>query len=214
MTRLRTYITAFVSLGMLAACGKPLETKEEFQAAAANAAVPATAARTTGALLNLYASHQQLPEELPEPSISVRGTEGGEAILSVNPIGLAVGLAGQGILFDTEYKGYSVDGINFLTGKVSVLANFDYAAAINEDPNADFKVSFVGDLGISGIVRDETRISLVIKTNVNDLMTREGVTKLRLNGKVTASEQEFVFEEEDVEIDWNALAAAASQTKR
>lgn len=208
MTRISCYM---VAIAALAACGKPLETKEEFANALGNAAVPTSAAQASGAALSIYASNVDEPKQLPQPSISVTGTHGGEAILSVNPIGIVVGLAGQGILFDMEYKDYSVDGVNYLVGNVSVLANFDYIAAAQEDPNADFEVSFVGDLGLRGIVRDDTRVNLVVKTNLADLMTREGTTRLRLKGKVTASEHELQFEDEDLTIDWKALEQQAQQ---
>lgn len=192
----------------LVACGPPLRSKEDATHALAGASVPATAARTAGAFLRLYgtAADQQ---PLPEPSITVKGTSGGEAELSVNPVGLVVGLAGRGILFDAEYRDYSVDGVNYLDGKVSVLANFDYVAALNEDPNADFEVSFVGELGVSGMYHDDARLNLKVKARLDELMTRENTTKLRLSGKVTASEQEFVFDDEDVVIDWQALGGVS-----
>ncbi|MBX5481651.1 MAG: hypothetical protein IRZ16_07395 [Myxococcaceae bacterium] len=209
MTRLRTYITVAAAFGLISACGKPLETKEEFEAAAANAAVPTTAARTTGALMHLYASNIEMPEQLPQPFITVRGVEGGEATLSVNPVGLVVGLAGRGVLFDVEYDGYSVDGVNYLDGKVSVLANFEYTAEEGEDPNLDFQVAFVGRLELGGAIRDEARVNLTLKSNLDELMTRDHTTRLRINGKVTASQVEFEYADEDVEIDWAAQAASA-----
>lgn len=211
MKRTGTFLVGAVAVVAWAGCGKPLETKEEFKNAAAGASVPATAARASGAALRIYASGAETPDQLPQPSISVKGTHGGEAVLSVNPVGIAVGLAGQGLLFDMEYKDYSVDGLQYLYGKVSVLANFDYIAAINEDPNADFEVSFVGTLGLSGVIRDEARLNLKVKSNVNDLVTREGTTKLRLDGSVNASEAQFDFEEEEYVIDWAALEQQAKQ---
>ena len=203
----RQLTTALLVVGSTAwvACGPPLQSKEDAEHAIAGASVPATMARTTGAYLRLYASAADTPDQLPQPSITVQGVDG-EAVLSINPVGLVVGLAGKGILFDTEYKGYSVDGVNYLDGKVSVLANFDYLAAINEDPRANFEVSFVGELGINGAFHDSARLNVKVKSNLEDLMTRDGTTKLRLKGKITASEQDFVFEDDDVEIDWKAIA--------
>lgn len=208
---MKRIICIIVAVAAAVGCGKPLETKEEFANALGNASVPASAAKASGASLAIYASNADEQKTLPQPSISVKGTHGGEAVLSVNPVGIVVGLAGQGILFDMEYKDYSVDGLNYLVGNVSVLANFDYIAAAQEDPNADFEISFVGDLGIRGFVRDDTRVNLTVKTNLADLMTREGTTRLRLKGKVTASEQELTYEDEDVTIDWKALEQQAQQ---
>lgn len=211
MKRLLSYLGVLAALGALSACGKPLETKDEFTQAAAGASVPATAARVSGPLMQLYMSGAEAPEQLPVPSLTVKGTQGGEATLSVNPVGVVVGLIGAGIMFDLEYDDYSVDGINYLWGKVSVLANFDYQAAAEEDPSADFQVSFAGTLGMSGVIRDEARLNLKVKTNLGDLMTREGTTKLRLNGTVTASEAELQFAEEEFVIDWKAIEAQASR---
>lgn len=208
--RLRTCTTAAlvaVAAHTLVACGPPLKSREDAQNALAGASVPTTAARSAGAYLRLYGSAAD-QEMLPAPFITVKGPEGGEAVLSVNPLGVVVGLVGKGILFDTEYKGYSVDGVNYLDGKVSVLANFDYVAALHEDPSANFEVSLVGDLDLSGLFHDSTRLNLKVKSHLSDLVTRENTTKLWLEGKVTASEQEFVFEDEEVVIDWRALAAA------
>lgn len=201
-------VLAAVGAMGLAACGKPLETKEEFIQAAAGAPVPTTAARATGAALRIYASSAD-QKQLPQPSITVQGPQGGEAVLSVNPVGIVVGLVGGGVLFDMEYRDYSIDGLHYLHGKVSVLANFDYVAALGEDPHVNFQVSFVGDLGISGPIRDNARLNLEVKSNVNDLLTLEGTTKLRFDGKVAASAQTFEFVGEDVVIDWAALERAA-----
>lgn len=207
MKRLLSYLGVLAAAGALSACGKPLETKEEFTQAAAGASVPATAAKVSGPLMQLYMSGAETPEQLPVPSITVKGTQGGEATLSINPVGVVVGLMGAGIMFDLEYDDYSVDGVNHLWGKLSVLANFDYVAAAEEDPNADFEVSFVGTLGITGPVHDDARVNLRVQTNLGDLMTREGTTKLRLDGSVVASETELQFAEEDFVIDWSAIEA-------
>lgn len=211
MTRALSNLGVFAAVAALSACGKPLETKEEFTHAAAGAAVPTTAANTSGALMRLYMSGAETPEQLPVPSLTVKGSHGGEATLSVNPVGIVVGLAGRGIMFDLEYDDYSVDGLNYLWGKVSVLADFDYIAAAQEDPNANFQISFVGTLGMSGLVRDEARLNVKVKTNLADLMTHEGTTKLRLHGTVTASEVEFDFQEEEFVIDWKALEEQAQK---
>ncbi len=188
------------ALLLLAACGKPIETKEELLAPVAGASVPATAAR--GASLALFAQAAEAPEQLPVPAITVTGTHGGSATLSVNPVGVVVGLVGKGLLFDIEYDGYSVDGIHWLDGKLSVLANFEYLASDGEAPEANFEVSLVGTVGISGLVSDEVRLNLKVKTNLQDLIDNAEQLKLRLNGSITASRQEFEFLAEDVVLDW------------
>ena len=199
-----TRISLVLATVALAACGKPLETKEEFASAIAGASVATTASR--GGMIGIFESGST-PQPLPVPSITVKGAQSGEATLSINPVGAVVGLIGQGILFDVEYADYSVDGINHLHGDLSVLANFDYLAALGENPAANFEVSFVGSLGLTGVVRDDARVNLRIRTNLAELTTRSDQLTLRLKGSVHASQTDLEFLDEDVVINWSEVAS-------
>jgi hypothetical protein len=184
------------------ACGRSLETKEELARAMAGASVATTG--SSGETSNLSATGEE-PIRL-SPLITVRGAHSGEATLSVNPVGAVVGLVGHGILFDVAYADYSMDGLNHLHGDLSVLANFDYLPAMPEDPRTDFEVSLVGRIRVSGVVSDEARLNLRVKCNLADLTEFPGQLKLRLRGSVAASQTQFDFHDEDVIIDWAALA--------
>jgi hypothetical protein len=187
----------------LVACGKPVESKDELFGPVGGASAPAVMAQ--GSAFPLLGGTGEHDSSLPQPSIVVRGTHGGKATLSVNPVGLAVGLVGKGLLFDIEYDAYSVDGVNFLGGKVSVLANFDYQALWGEDPRLDFELALIGTVELRGAVSDEVRLHLKVKTNLAELIDRAGQMKLRLHGKITASKAVFEFTEEEVVLDWQAL---------
>jgi hypothetical protein len=197
---------AWMWVGVVAAassaCGRSLETKEELARAMAGASVATTG--SSGETANVSATGTE-PIQLP-PSITVRGAHSGQATLSVNPVGAVVGLVGRGILFDVGYADYSVDGFNHLDGDLSVLANFEYLPALLEDPRTDFEVSLVGRIRVSGVVSDEARLNLRVKCNLADLTELPGQLKLRLRGSVTASQTQFDFHDEDVILEWSALA--------
>ena len=177
----------------------------------ASALFPTSAARGDGAGFSLYQSGVDLPKELPQPRITVQGPNGGTAVLSVNPVGLVVGLAGQGVLFDMEYKKFSADGLHYLKGNVSVLANFEYLAQAVEPSDVNFEVGFVGGIGISGVVSDEVEMNLRLKTNLAELVERQDEMTLRLNGWVEASSLRFDFADEDLVINWRELEERARQ---
>jgi hypothetical protein len=200
-----------VGLGLLAGCGRPVHSKEELAQAMAGAMFPASAARGSGASMSLYQSGADAPDQLPRPSITVQGPNGGSAVLSVNPVGLVVGLAGKGVLFDMEYKKFSVDGLHVLKGDVSVLANFEYLAAGTDPSELNFEVGFVGDIGLGGELSDDLELNLRVKTNLAELVDRQEEMTLRLKGWVEAKEQRFEFADEDLVINWRELEERARQ---
>ncbi len=213
MTRTPSHITlwAGVALLVVTGCGPNIQTKEELAEAMAGALFPTTAAKGDGAGFALYQSGVDLPKELPSPSITVQGPNGGKAILSVNPVGLVVGLVGQGVLFDMEYKKFSADGLHYLKGDVSVLANFEYLAVPEEPADVNFEVGFVGGAGISGVVSDDVEMNLRLKTNLAQLVERQDEMTLRLKGWVETSAQRFEFADEDLVIRWRELEARARE---
>ncbi len=212
MHRTSAYLTLTLLLGTLAACGKPLETKEELAEAMAGALFPTTAAKDAkSGSMGLHASGIDAPKELPVPKLVVEGPNGGKATLSANPVGLALGLAGAGILFDMEYARFSTDGLHTLEGDVSVLANFEYVPVQAEPAEVNFEVGLVGSVGISGIVSDEVEMNLRLKTNLAELTERNDEMVLRLKGWVQAQEQRFEFADEDIVINWRELEERAQQ---
>lgn len=179
-------------LWVLAACGgRPIESKQEIADTLAYASIPSVHA--PGAPL-------EGSGVVPEPSVTVRGAHGGEATLSVNPVGGAIGLAAGAVLFDVRYSGYSEDGAHRLDGTLSVAAQFDYVAAAGEDPYADLKLWLVGRLRVSGRFSDELHLNVAITTRFHELSLREESLSLRLDGAVTIREQRFTFEGEDLSV--------------
>jgi hypothetical protein len=184
----------------LAACGgRPVQSKQDLAESFADASIPAVDAK--GAALSLLENRA-----LPEPSITVRGKGGGEATLSFNPVGGAVGLAGKGVLFDVKYSGYSEDGHHALDGSVSVLATFDYVAASPEGAYGDLKLSIVGRLQLRGIISDEVQANVTVLTRFHDLSFREDSIEMRLTGKASAHGEEYAFADEDLSMLWKQRA--------
>ncbi len=178
----------------------------------AGAIFPTTAANTKGGALGLHASGVDMPKELPVPRLVVQGPNGGKATLSANPVGLVLGLAGGGILFDMEYAKFSADGLHTLEGSVSVLANFEYVPVHAEPSEVNFEVGLVGSVGIGGgLVSDEVELNLRLKTNLAELTERNDEMVLRLDGWVQAEDARFEFADEDIVINWRELEQRAKQ---
>ncbi|MFL5319394.1 MAG: hypothetical protein ACJ790_07035 [Myxococcaceae bacterium] len=193
-------VSALMILAVLAAgCGgKPVQSKEELTSTFAYAAVPTTHAK--GAALMLYQSGL---DQLPAPAITVKGTSGGEATLKVNPVGVVVGLAGRGVMVDMEYKDYSEDGAHWLDGDISALTQFDYVPGEGDADYADVKIGLVGQLGLSGVIRDALDMDVTLTTRFQDLQVREDTVSFRLDGTVDTPTQQFKWDHEDLQALWN-----------
>lgn len=195
-THVRPVVFTVAALALFAGCGgPPIKTRDQLGSAVARAAIPSVGAQ--GALFQVVGQ-----AALPSPQFSVKGADGGEAIVSINAVGAIVGFAAKGVMFDVEFKGFSEGGGLRLDGKVSVLANFEYAAAGSEDPTTDLKLSLVGKLSISGTFSDELALNVRLLTRFKDLSLRDGSIALRLDGSVEAREASFAFTEEDVQVLW------------
>ncbi len=180
-----------------AGCGTPLKTKEEVAQSVAHTAVPSRSAE--GHLLSLYGA------ALEAPSFEVPGPSGGKAQVSINPVGAAVGLASEGLLFDVQYDGFSIDGSHVFDGLLSSRANFDYVpAAAGEDPRADLSLSLVGRVELGGDFSDDLELSVKLTTELSDLSLRDEGIRLRLDGRVETGSQSFEFAGEDFDAAWSA----------
>lgn len=204
---MRTSLLIAVGLGLLStACGgKPLESKDELTSTFAYAAVPMTAAK--GAAARLAMSGIDAPEKLPEPSISIKGSRGGEAVLKLNPVAVVVGLAGKGVMVDIEYMGYSEDGMHWLDGDISALTQFDYQPGPEEISHADIKIGLVGEMGLSGLISDLLDMNVALTTRFEDLQFKDDSVSFRLDGKVETPTQTFEWAHEDLETLWEQPAA-------
>jgi len=185
------------SLFLLVACGPPLTDKSQGAASMTRASMPSTQAQ--GAALELLSSRVT-----PQAGISIQGARGGSATVSINPVEVAVGLAGKGLMLDIEYQDYSEDGIYRLDGLLSVLAQFDYVAQDGEDPYADLKLSLAGRLKVSGVYSDEVHAHLALLTRVHELSLREGQVDVQLNGSLEASQGTFEFNNDTYTVAWGA----------
>lgn len=177
-----------------------MESKEELTSTFAYAAVPMTYAK--GAATRLYYSGIEAPKELPEPSISIKGSRGGEAVLKLNPVGVVVGLAGKGVMVDIQYMGYSEDGMHWLDGDISALTTFDYQPGPEDVSYADIKVGLVGELGLSGLISDVLDMNVALTTRFEDLQFKDESVSFRLDGSVSTPAKTFEWEQEDLETLW------------
>ena len=182
---------------VLAACGgRPVQSKQDLADSLAFASIPSTGVK--GGMLSLYGS-----AAVPEPSFTVRGLRGGEARVSINPLGGAIGVAAGGVLFDVDYSGFSEDGLHRLDGHVSVIATFDYhACACQAESYADLKLSLVGTVQLSGVISDDLRFNVSVITRFHDLEFREDSIELFLKGQVTAHGDVFDFADENLTVSW------------
>ena len=205
---MRSQFLMVALVGVLAAAcgGKPIESKDELTSTFAYAAVPMTHAR--GAASRLQLSGIEAPEKLPEPSISVKGSRGGEAVLKINPVGVVVGLAGKGVMVDIQYRGYSEDGMHWLDGDVSALTQFNYVPGPEDVNHADIKIGLVGELGLTGLIRDVLELNVALTTRFEDLSLRDESVSFRLDGSVETPAQTFEWEHEDLETLWEQPAEA------
>ena len=196
-----------VLTGVLASgCGgKSLESKDELTSTFAYAAVPFTHAK--GAVTRMYQSGIEAPEKLPQPAISVKGTRGGEAVLKLNPVGVVVGLLGRGVMVDIEYKGYSEDGMHWMDGDISALTQFDYVGGPEELSHADIKIGLVGELGLTGLIRDALDLNVALTTRFEDLNFRDESVSFRVDGSVETPTQTFEWSHEDLETLWEQQQA-------
>jgi serine/threonine-protein kinase HipA len=196
-SNMKTRLLCFPVVLLVAACGggKPIESKQELADSLANASIPTAASR--GAALSLSGQ-----AAFPEPSFTLRGAEGGEATLSLNPAGVLLGLAAKGVLFDVKYDGFCEDGVHRLDGTLSVLAQFDYVAACGEPAYVDLKLSLVGKLSVNGPVQDELDVNVTLVTRFTDLSLRQSSIDLHLNGTVHTREASFSFDQENLAVLW------------
>jgi hypothetical protein len=190
---------AGISLLAFAAClsacgGPPLSSKDDLARAIAGASVPSTGAK--GALMALHASNIDIP------AFTLHGSRGGKAKVTVNPLGVVVGIAGKGLMLDLIYDDYCEDGLFRLDGTLSVLAQFEYTAEPGDYAYADLKLSLVGRLALSGLYSDQLHANVRLTTRIHDLEFREGSIELRLDGAVDALEQRFEFAQEDLSFHW------------
>lgn len=203
---MRTLLIALFAVVATGCGGKALESKDELTSTFAYAAVPFAHAK--GALTRNYQmSGIEAPKELPEPSISIKGTNGGEAVIKLNPVGVIVGLAGKGVMVDIEYKGFSGDGLHWLDGNISALTQFDYQPGPEELSYADIKIGLVGELGLSGIIRDALDMNVSLTTRFQDLSFRDESVSFRVDGSVETPATKFEWQQEDLETLWEKSAA-------
>lgn len=195
------YLIASLTLAAVG-CGPPLERREDAAAILAFGAVPAVHAQ--------QASPVRSPdgEQLPQPSIQLFGSHGGEARIDFNLAAAAVGLIGEGVLFQVHYSDYSNDGAIRLSGDVAILANFAFQGSAYEDPYADLKLTLAGTARVSGIYYDELYARVSLTTRFHDLEFREDSVQMRLDGYVEGNHARFEFEEEDVIALWEQFAQA------
>jgi len=183
-------------LCLLTACGgPPLATKAQAAASMTRASIPSTQAQ--GAALDLYSSHA-----FPPAGITLQGARGGSATVTLNPVEIAVGLAGKGLLLDIRYQDYSEDGIYRLEGLLSVLAQFNYVAEAQESPHADLKLTLAGKVKVSGVYSDEVRAHLTVLTRLHPLSLRDGEVDVQLNGSLEASQTTFQFSGDSYTLAW------------
>lgn len=201
MSRLAVVLSAAVGL---VACGPPLESREDTAAILAFGAIPAVHARTAGPSRAPVAAQ----EGLPQPSIQLYGSHGGEARIDFNLVAGAIGLVGEGLLFQVHYSDYSNDGALRLSGDLAILAQFGFEGTAHGVDYADLKLTLAGTARVSGVYHDElyTRVSLT--TRVHDLEFREDSVQMRLDGYVEGTNARFEFEEEDVIALWQQFAEA------
>ncbi len=181
-------------VGLVACGGPPFDSGDDVAASLTHASFPSTSAQ--GAIVDL------LGQRIGPLGTTVKGARGGEAVLSINPVGAGVGLVGRGVLFDVEYRGYSEDGGLRLDGTVSVLAQFEYVAQAGEPMYVDLKLSLVGRLSVGGARSDELRLNVTLLTPFQDLSRRADSVQLRLSGSVQASRHRFEFANEDLSVLW------------
>lgn len=204
---MRTNLFQILALAVVATgCGgKALESKDELTSTFAYAAVPFAHAKGALARQHLL-SGIEAPEQLPEPSITIKGTRGGNAVLKVNPIGVVVGLAGKGLMVDIAYEGYSEDGLHWLDGDISALTQFDYQPGPEEVSYADIKIGLVGEMGLSGVIRDALDMNVSLTTRFEDLSFRDDSVSFRVDGTVETPMTTFQWSNEDLETLWEPKA--------
>lgn len=183
-----------LALALMACGGPPFDSSDDVAAGLTHASFPSTSAE--GAIADL------LGQRIGPLGTTVKGARGGEAVLSINPVGAGVGLVGRGVLFDIEYRGYSEDGSLRLDGTVSVLAQFEYLAQAGEPTSADLKLSLVGRLSVGGARSDELQLNVKLLTRFQDLSLRADSVQMRLSGSVQASRHRFEFDDEDLSVSW------------
>lgn len=195
-------LPAFAVLLALAACGPPLATRDDVSTVLAQAAVPSPSAQ--GAALALLAAGATA---LPQPTVTVYGRHGGQAQLDFNVVAAAVGLLGNGLLFQVHYADYSDDGVVRLGGDLAVLASFDFQPAV-ADGYTDLKLTLAGRATVSGAYSDEVHARIALTTRLDDLQFGGDSIRLRLDGYLETREQRFDFAGEDVTVLWNRFASA------
>lgn len=200
---LRTLCLSLTAAACLCACGgPPLSNKDDLARVLTGASIPTTHAK--GALAQLYASHVT-----EYPAFTINGLRSGNCKITVNPVGVIVGALGKGVMLDIIYDDFSEDGLYWLDGSVSLLANFDYVAEQEgEDPYADVKLTAVGRLKLNGLNTDVIHSNISLITRFHDLEFHEGSIQLRLNGSVEALEQRFEFTDEDMAVLWHEASQA------
>ncbi|MDQ3263307.1 MAG: hypothetical protein M3Y59_06565 [Myxococcota bacterium] len=204
MTRPWLLLSASLSLALVA-CGPALESREDAAAILAQGSIPTAHAQQTARRLLSVAS---AVDPLPQPSVRLTGTHGGEATIEFNLVGAVVGLVGEGLLFNIHYADYSNDGMVRLSGDVAVLANFQYVAQpeSGEDPYADLKLTLAGRTRVSGLYSDELYARIALTTRFHDLQFREDSLQMRLDGYVEGDLARFEFDQEDVIAAWARFA--------
>lgn len=201
---LRTLCLSLTAAACLSACGgPPLSNKDDLARVLTGASIPTTHAK--GALAQLYASKATSDY----PAFTISGVRSGNCKITVNPVGVIVGVLGKGVMLDILYDDFSEDGLYWLDGSVSLLANFDYVAEqAGEDPYADVKLTAVGRLKLNGLNTDVIHSNISLTTRFHDLEFHEGSIQLRLNGAVDALDQRFEFDNEDLAVLWEQATAA------
>jgi hypothetical protein len=192
-------VVPWLAAALLWGCGSPIREKAELTKTLTAGAVPSS--HSDAASFRIDAA------TVPMPQIRVVGAQGGAATLTLNPVGVAVGLAGGGLLFDTRYEAFSLDGLQHLHGEVSVLANLEYTPKAAEPADLDFSVGLVGKVELSGAYWDELRLNVSVKTRLSELKVHEGELRLRLVGSVETRQQRFEFADEEVQVSWSELLA-------
>lgn len=195
ISRVANAVLLAAAVSLCACGGPPLATKEQAATGLTRASMPANQAQ--GAAMSLLGSYGT------QPGISIHGSHGGEATLEVNPVELAVGLAGKGLMIDIEYSDYSEDGIYRLDGTLSVLGQFQYTAAEGEDPTADLKLSLVGHVRVSGVYSDDLHAHVTLVTKLEQLGQHDGHVDVQVNGSVDSSQGRFEFNNDGYTLTWN-----------
>lgn len=187
------------SLAGLSACGPALDDRDRLATVMAVSAVPAAHAR-----------QGQVPSrsfgELPQPSLTLAGARGGFATIDFNLVGGAVGLVGEGVLFQVRYSDYSHDGLIRLSGDVSVLANFAFVGSAQGLESADVSLSVAGTARLSGLYTDTLNARIRLSTRLSGLQLQGAPLPVRLDGFVQGDAARFEFKQEDLLVHWDAFA--------